>query len=612
MKIDSFILSIILIFGFIFINPNSLHSQSFLGCIDIDFETIPGDIPAENLIISDQFYNSFGLSFALENGKFPLLAEIGGAEPAAFWSQWGNDTPAPGQDPGRFFITDDGELSQTNLISPALILTFENPIDSFAGCILDLDLSESFTIEALDQAGNVLQDFTIVDGDPNTGDGTYNCWGFNLQGCKGSVYSIRYSGTRTLSGGFGLGMDNFSFCFNNFDFKKVDAFCNADFGSITMINLSSTELTYSINGSPFQTDPYFPNLSPGIYIVKTLDINGCESELEIEIEGPYPLEVNSNTSQMICDFQNGSIDITTDNLYLTEYSIDGVNYSAFGSFSNLSQGNYNVHAIDINGCDTNFTLVIEAPNLPVVESFIAFEESCDQMDGEVYVTASGGTGSILYSLDGIDFQTDSIFSSLPSGQYNLIIQDENGCLDSTMVIVERSIDLTSDNIELIDPDCFQNNGSIFINNPDSTGVYLYTIDGVFQSDPLFENLSYGDYIIQIDSDGCTIDIPISLESPICPIYIPNVITPNGDFNNDFFSILTESGYQVQILVYDIYDRWGELVFRSNRFNIHESPNWWDGTFNGQNVENGVYAYYIQVLHPNGAIQDLTGDLTVLR
>jgi len=192
----------------------SLSAQDTIqGCLFLDFENIEGMNLFEGAEMSDQFEASFGLTFSLEGGGFPVLAEVGGSPPAAFGSAWGNDTPAP-QDQaliGDFFLTDDGQLS--GLDSPPVVLDFATAIDSFAGCILDMDFGEVFKIEAYGEFGNLILADSIMAGDPDTGDGRATCWGFNLGNCTGMVYQIKFSGYRETAGAFGLGLDNFSFCY---------------------------------------------------------------------------------------------------------------------------------------------------------------------------------------------------------------------------------------------------------------------------------------------------------------------------------------------------------------------------------------------------------------
>ena len=179
----------------------------------IDFESVPGvGTPSEGLIISDQFETSNGITFALEGGGNPRIARIGspatafeGPDSDGVPNQAG-DTPAQNQGIGTFFLTDDGVLS--GITSQALLIIYSTPTSAASGVILDIDFDESFLIQALDEQSNVLQAIEIAAGDSGTGDGIATFWSFNRT--SQDIASIRFAGTRTDSGSFGLGFDNFS------------------------------------------------------------------------------------------------------------------------------------------------------------------------------------------------------------------------------------------------------------------------------------------------------------------------------------------------------------------------------------------------------------------
>lgn len=174
-------------------------------CTLLDFETIPGVTVSEGLVIDTQLEASLGMTFALEDGTSPRLAEVG--RPQTAFVGRGPDGPAPGQGVGAFFLTDDGVLR--GRMSSPLIVTFSMPVDSASGVVLDIDYTERFTIEVRDDAGEVLESLTISAGDPGTGDGIATPWGFGRD--SADVASIRFEGTRR-GGRFGLGFDNFVTC----------------------------------------------------------------------------------------------------------------------------------------------------------------------------------------------------------------------------------------------------------------------------------------------------------------------------------------------------------------------------------------------------------------
>ena len=73
------------------------------------------------------------------------------------------------------------------------------------------------------------------------------------------------------------------------------------------------------------------------------------------------------------------------------------------------------------------------------------------------------------------------------------------------------------------------------------------------------------------------------------IWIPNAFTPDRDeyFNNeDFGPIIT---FPYAKYEFYIYNRWGQLIFESQDVNIR-----WDGTYLGQVVPEGTYAWLIVI------------------
>nr|MBA3901527.1 gliding motility-associated C-terminal domain-containing protein [Bacteroidota bacterium] len=85
------------------------------------------------------------------------------------------------------------------------------------------------------------------------------------------------------------------------------------------------------------------------------------------------------------------------------------------------------------------------------------------------------------------------------------------------------------------------------------------------------------------------------------IFIPNVITPNGDGQNDYF-VIKNIPPNTEIV---IFNRWGNKVFESENY-----LNNWDGTnLRGEKVSDGVYFF---VLRNKGIENQITGTITVMR
>ena len=69
--------------------------------------------------------------------------------------------------------------------------------------------------------------------------------------------------------------------------------------------------------------------------------------------------------------------------------------------------------------------------------------------------------------------------------------------------------------------------------------------------------------------------------------MPNAFTPNGDGINDKFRILGVEPENITKFNFQIYNRWGQLIFHTD--NILDG---WDGTFKGETCPSGVYVWLI--------------------
>nr|MBS0036821.1 gliding motility-associated C-terminal domain-containing protein [Saprospiraceae bacterium] len=78
----------------------------------------------------------------------------------------------------------------------------------------------------------------------------------------------------------------------------------------------------------------------------------------------------------------------------------------------------------------------------------------------------------------------------------------------------------------------------------------------------------------------------------CPIYnLPNAFTPNGDGHNDLFIPFSPYIF-VERVDFEVYNRWGQRVFRTDDPDLN-----WDGTnFSGTPLAEGTYHYTAKVYY----------------
>ena len=88
------------------------------------------------------------------------------------------------------------------------------------------------------------------------------------------------------------------------------------------------------------------------------------------------------------------------------------------------------------------------------------------------------------------------------------------------------------------------------------------------------------------------------------VYVPNVFTPNNDDNNQIFLPVCTG---TKLYELNVFDRWGTKVFQSIDIN-----HGWDGTYNGEPCQKGVYVWQINISSNSGEMKTLNGHLTLLR
>ena len=111
-----------------------------------------------------------------------------------------------------------------------------------------------------------------------------------------------------------------------------------------------------------------------------------------------------------------------------QYSLDGVNWQASGTFNNIPAGSYWVKMRDASCIDSISVNVAQAfPDL-LISSLTTTDATCSGApDGTITITASGGNSSYSYSIDGVNFQSSNLFN-VSGGSQTVTIKDGNGCL----------------------------------------------------------------------------------------------------------------------------------------------------------------------------------------
>jgi gliding motility-associated-like protein len=114
-------------------------------------------------------------------------------------------------------------------------------------------------------------------------------------------------------------------------------------------------------------------------------------------------------------------------------------------------------------------------------------------------------------------------------------------------------------------------------------------------------------VFGMDTYGCvdSASLTITVDSTMNE-FVPSGFTPNGDGLNDIFRP-TFLKYQ-KLVEFTVYNRWGQKVFSTS--NKDEG---WDGTFNSQPQDMGVYFYNIIVSRAGYSNNQIyKGEVTLIR
>lgn len=100
-------------------------------------------------------------------------------------------------------------------------------------------------------------------------------------------------------------------------------------------------------------------------------------------------------------------------------------------------------------------------------------------------------------------------------------------------------------------------------------------------------------------------LPVIVE-PAFEFFVPNAFTPDDDGVNDYF-VPQGIGFLPEDYKLTIYDRWGELIFVADNYNIH-----WDGKVKNKIAKNDVYVWEVVIIDFQGKKRHFTGHVTIFK
>jgi gliding motility-associated-like protein len=397
--------------------------------------------------------------------------------------------------------------------------------------------------------------------------------------------------------------------------QNVSCF-EGDDGHAGVLLQNGTAAEYSwING---ETTPEINGLSAGFYDVTVTNTDGCEAYTSVEITQPSaPLEVDIDVLTEISCFgeSDGALEAQVSGPW------NSLNYNWSSGVqtpvaNNLGAGMYQLNIVNENGCEAFAEFTLQQP-AELIAQISAKDITCldPANGGEIYIdTVYGGMPGYLFSLDGENFSSFQTFTGLEEGNYEILVQDVSGC--------ELALDISV----LGPPDLFVDLGDDFEISLGETA----TITAISNSTNLNYSWNYADtsqtdeiivtpYVSTLYSVAVFDTITqCSAEDAVFVwinkdrnIFVPNAFSPNNDGVNDDFGIYSGFGIE-SIKSFRVFSRAGDLLHERLNAMPNDPFNHWDGKFQGQTLNPGVFVYVAEIEFVDGITEIFKGEVILVK
>ena len=287
--------------------------------------------------------------------------------------------------------------------------------------------------------------------------------------------------------------------------------------TITAAGGSGSGYTYSIDGANYQTSGTFTNLASGTYTIFILDGNNCSGSVMVTISDANAptLSITTSSSPACAGGNDGSVTVSsTGGTGGNQYSIDGTNFQSSNTFNNLTAGSYTITVMDNSSCSSTTTFNLTDPDAIIFLTVSGTNPSCGSSDGAISASASGGTGTLVYSVDGTSFQANGNFTNLNSGSYTVTVRDANNCIETYAITLsdQGAPSFTLGGNQTV---CEGETTNITVSASGGQPPYTYSIDGsTFLTSNIF-SLGEGTYTFYVKDDlGCQA-VPSSITIDRC-------------------------------------------------------------------------------------------------
>ncbi|ALM48999.1 hypothetical protein AMR72_08920 [Flavobacterium psychrophilum] len=359
----------------------------------------------------------------------------------------------------------------------------------------------------------------------------------------------------------------------------------------------------------FSTDMTYTDLTPGSYTIEVKDANDCTFTIPTTVEIEEGVTLNASLDiQTTCNSNTiGNVvfvlvnpDVQDD----VEYALDGGAFQdpLTAEFIDLADGSHTIIVRHENTCEQTLNFTITSPdNITASASATANVLCYGGTGGIIEVTATGGTGTLLYSISDAtppvfaDYISSNVFGDLAAGTYTISVMDDNvGCETQLSVTITQPAAALAAKLAHTDEICFDDeNGTITVDITGGTEPYQISLNGdVYETVSAtheFTSLPDGTYTVDVkDANDCAIAQFTQVIQNGVNMQPSAVVTPNCVNNAPDNDVVINIATGVTGTV--TYSINGTDYFASN-------------IFTNVGLTSGTYTAYVK--HANGCVQATT-------
>jgi SprB repeat len=326
--------------------------------------------------------------------------------------------------------------------------------------------------------------------------------------------------------------------------KVTDIPCLAGSGYIKVFssggNAVHTQQYRMLPNSTFVNFTPSTPLGAGKYMVRVIDNKGCMQEYVDTLtitSPPSNLDFTYSQSQIngfnisCYGADNGTITIAAyggngDGYSGYKYTYDNLPWQNNNTISNIPAGNRMIKVGDARGCIVVKNVLFTQPNDSLTTQLLSkIDIKCfGASTGAISIRANGGVKPYRFSINGgTSYQSDSTFTSLPAGNYFILIKDNNNCTGLISVNLVNLYPIINNTPTIVQASCFGNNDAA-IATTTLGGVapyaYLWTPNNATTNN--IASLVAGNYTLKVtDAIGCIVNFNYSITQPAALLPIVN-------------------------------------------------------------------------------------------